>query len=350
MSSTTDKSRKVGQEYHCAKCGKPYVYPGGRSTCCPECNTQNLIDYYTERYSKTRGKRPGFLKAAMPRICQNCGADFVPSMPNELYCSARCAAVRNVMAMQGKPVSRVRGQRKAESRILTCVDCGAEFESARAPKRCPDCTKKHQRDYNSNWVRMRRQKQHPDAIDDPLPDASGLAPVRPAASFAKSTLAERTCRECGEAFRGGPRAWYCPECRTERKRRHGREAAARKRAGKVRPIGSTDTCAVCGEPYVVEGGLQKYCKQCAPEAVKLIDNAQSRDWNANNRERINELRRIGKYTLTCKICGSSFHGTSERCVYCSDDCRKIGRREISRVTEAKRRQLVRERSGNHGRQ
>ena len=26
----------------------------------------------------------------------------------------------------------------------------------------------------------------------------------------------RTCRQCGRTFWGGPRAWYCPECRKER--------------------------------------------------------------------------------------------------------------------------------------
>lgn len=29
----------------------------------------------------------------------------------------------------------------------------------------------------------------------------------------ESVVRLRTCRECGSQFYGGPRAWYCPECR-----------------------------------------------------------------------------------------------------------------------------------------
>lgn len=36
------------------------------------------------------------------------------------------------------------------------------------------------------------------------------------AASKKSTLATRTCRQCGVKFTGGPRAWYCPECREAR--------------------------------------------------------------------------------------------------------------------------------------
>ena len=33
----------------------------------------------------------------------------------------------------------------------------------------------------------------------------------------------RECIQCGAAFKGGPRAWYCPECREERQRAQQRE-------------------------------------------------------------------------------------------------------------------------------
>ena len=56
---------------------------------------------------------------------------------------------------------------------------------------------------------------------------------------APKTLGIRTCRQCGSEFLGGPRAWYCPTCRQERKKRHDREFKERKRAGKVIPVGSS---------------------------------------------------------------------------------------------------------------
>lgn len=38
---------------------------------------------------------------------------------------------------------------------------------------------------------------------------------------------DRICRTCGAQFSGGPRAWYCPDCRRERariqKQRYNRE-------------------------------------------------------------------------------------------------------------------------------
>lgn len=29
---------------------------------------------------------------------------------------------------------------------------------------------------------------------------------------------DRTCIRCSRSFQGGPRAWYCPDCRKERQR------------------------------------------------------------------------------------------------------------------------------------
>lgn len=82
---------------------------------------------------------------------------------------------------------------------------------------------------------------------------------------------ERICRTCGRNFKGGPRAWYCPECREERKK----ERAAKYRKGKPkRPLGSKDFCQNCGKEYTVESGLQKYCPECQPEMHKKIDNEQ----------------------------------------------------------------------------
>ena len=93
----------------------------------------------------------------------------------------------------------------------------------------------------------------------------------------------RTCRQCGASFDGGPRAWYCPTCRAERKR----EATARYR-GKGRkadrPIGSTDKCVVCGTEYVVKCARQKYCPGCAYEAVRAVDRPASRAWNQAHKD------------------------------------------------------------------
>ncbi len=93
----------------------------------------------------------------------------------------------------------------------------------------------------------------------------------------------RTCRECGAVFDGGPRAWYCPDCRQARQK----AAAARYNAkGRKadRPIGSTDQCVICGKDYVVKAARQKYCPACAYEAVREVDRPASRAWNQSHKE------------------------------------------------------------------
>ena len=93
----------------------------------------------------------------------------------------------------------------------------------------------------------------------------------------------RICRQCGAVFDGGPRAWYCPACRLVRSR----EADARKRKkGRkaARPLGGIDKCTVCGKEYVVKSGRQKYCPDCAYEAVRKVDRPASRAWNQANKE------------------------------------------------------------------
>lgn len=65
---------------------------------------------------------------------------------------------------------------------------------------------------------------------------------------------------------GGPRAFYCPNCRRIRQREANERA--RKRGGATRPIGSIDKCKLCGAEYVVNSGRQKYCSdECQREAV-----------------------------------------------------------------------------------
>lgn len=94
---------------------------------------------------------------------------------------------------------------------------------------------------------------------------------------------DRVCRQCGMVFRGGPRAWYCPDCRAERQ--HDADARYRSKGRKAdRPLGSIDHCTVCGNPYTVKAARQKYCPDCAKEAVRAADRPKSRQWNQEHKE------------------------------------------------------------------
>lgn len=149
----------------------------------------------------------------------------------------------------------------------------------------------------------------------------------------------RECIQCGAAFKGGPRAWYCPECRAERIKAQSREAKRRKKTGNTRELGSTDICQRCGKPYIVNSGNQMYCPECSEEAVKEIDRKQSLEYYHENKEVINPARNIKRRVPArrCAFCGRDFEARSNK-KYCSPECRKKGQ-ELMRKVYEERRQL-----------
>lgn len=154
---------------------------------------------------------------------------------------------------------------------------------------------------------------------------------------AASTLRDRVCRTCGAIFSGGPRAWYCPDCRAERTKKTNREYKARAKAGNARQIGSTDICQICGKEYTVTGGLQRYCPQCAPDAVREIDRAQSREWMAEHREEAAARKKeIAKKRRVCKVCQKVFY-SAEPTVTCSSECAKVLKSYKQAMADHKRR-------------
>lgn len=155
------------------------------------------------------------------------------------------------------------------------------------------------------------------------------------------TLRPRTCRECGRSFPGGPRAWYCPACRRERKQEQARAAKARKREGDTRPLGSLDRCARCGAEYRVQGGLQRYCPACAPLAVAEVDRAQGLAWYAAHRDEINPVRNAArrKGVSVCVVCGAEFP-TQGRRVTCGEACDMERRRRQAQEAEARRSEII----------
>lgn len=158
-----------------------------------------------------------------------------------------------------------------------------------------------------------------------------------AAKIRSTTLRDRICRGCGCSFQGGPRAWYCPSCRAERKRESQRRF---QRNGAVRKLGSIDLCVICGKPYVVEGGLQKYCKACAPDAVRAKDRAASLRWNRENTtpEERRETRQAASAAIPCKICGKLFI-PADGSRTCSPECAAENRRRNHKSWEEKNKDV-----------
>ena len=154
----------------------------------------------------------------------------------------------------------------------------------------------------------------------------------------KSNLHPRTCRTCGTSFLGGPRAWYCPDCREDRKREADRRSSERRRAGIARELGSIDFCVRCGEPYTIEGGLQKYCPDCRPDAIREMDQIQGMEYYHRTKDKNNPIRNVRRQIppRPCAICGTMIQPRNSRTT-CSDECAKEQRRRWQAVGDYKRR-------------
>ena len=146
----------------------------------------------------------------------------------------------------------------------------------------------------------------------------------------KSTIRDRVCRQCGVTFPGGPRAWYCPNCRQQRYRE---SKAKYQKRGPERPIGSTDKCSIFGKEYIVNAGRQRYCPDCAPAAIRENDRAASRQYALENNGRKQELRAAN--LKICVVCGEPF-ASSTPTVTCSQKCAAIHKKEIQKKHDAKR--------------
>lgn len=107
----------------------------------------------------------------------------------------------------------------------------------------------------------------------------------------KNNMLPRTCRECGAVFLGGPRAFYCPECRAVRIKEGCKKCKERMKTESHVPLGSIIPCELCGVGIVKRGGNQHFCPECAKKHLKEVDNAQSQEWKKNNPEKYREAKR-----------------------------------------------------------
>ena len=114
--------------------------------------------------------------------------------------------------------------------------------------------------------------------------------------------------------------------------------ARRHRTGSARHLGDTDKCVVCGADYIVTGGNQRYCPNCAPSAVAEKDRQQSLEWYAENKAEHNparnEKRRVKQ--VACTVCGKLFDCGGKPTKVCSPECKEKRRKQWQREADAKR--------------
>lgn len=155
--------------------------------------------------------------------------------------------------------------------------------------------------------------------------------------MSSANLRDRTCRSCGAVFPGGPRAWYCPKCRQERRGEASRLYKYRKMHGWTRSLGGIYQCAICGQPYVLRGANQRYCPDCAPRAIKKADAEQGLAYYRSMSNKINPARNTKRRAMErpCAWCGKLFSNRPhKRC--CSEECQELARLYRQRKADAKR--------------
>ena len=149
------------------------------------------------------------------------------------------------------------------------------------------------------------------------------------------------CRDCGKTFPGGPRAWYCPDCRKLRKKDAEARCKARRSCGLTRKIGSVGHCEVCGKEYKVASARQRYCKTCAPRAVAEIDRKQALKYYEAHKDDNNPTRNAKQRKLhqdrMCVVCGAQYKCDGTRRATCGSDCAKALNRDRQRRADSKRR-------------
>ena len=90
------KSRVIGQEYPCAKCGKPFTMTGGTQKYCPECAhsaSMEVIRAHKRDYARENSEayRDGKVRRHTDRtVCVICGKAFTSDRSN-VTCSRECA-------------------------------------------------------------------------------------------------------------------------------------------------------------------------------------------------------------------------------------------------------------------
>lgn len=152
-------------------------------------------------------------------------------------------------------------------------------------------------------------------------------------------LQTHICKQCGYSFTGGPRAYYCLNCRTKRQRESNRDYKARKKTGELRKHGSIDTCECCGKEYIVNASLQRFCPDCQKPHMLEYDRISGLEYYHNNKDNINpsryDKRRIGP--RKCAWCGKEFE-TNNKSLTCSPECGKQRKNALWREYYKKRKE------------
>lgn len=308
----------------CLICGKE-IDPDKRLVlyCSPECAKEAQRAAYRRWYQRAKSGA-----CAVPKICPICGREVPEPSGSRKYCSDACAKAAR------RQTTKIWVEKnlwpKQDDRHV-CRVCGKEIVEPNRRKYCSDeCAMEARRaQCRKNSAEWAKRNEHDTSTQDTRTDR------------VRKVYMTRTCAMCGREYLGHMRSKYCDSCLPEARREAQRRHKERKQSGEARQLGSIDQCVRCGKDYIVKGALQRYCPECAPIAVKEVDNAQSREWAKANpgamaaaKERERAKPKPANY-MVCPICGETFAKTPHRRKYCSDACAAEGMR--ARYREYRRR-------------
>lgn len=247
------------------------------------------------------------------RICKQCGKQFLKSGAMRDFCSTACRKDyqreyrrRYYQANKAAKLEREKEGRAGEKRVRLCEICGAALPGRRQ-RYCSDQCR------NEAYRRV-----------------AGTGTGQEKRAYKCASVQQKACQDCGVVFAAHPRAKRCPACGMAAKMDYVLSYNARKKAGLARAIGSTDTCTVCGQPYIVSGGMQRMCASCRAQKKKAEchEYYHKKMEKEGEREKFNARRHEKKWRAfepvgrKCKQCGQVFAPDKTRYRYCSEDCRR----------------------------
>lgn len=146
------------------------------------------------------------------------------------------------------------------------------------------------------------------------------------------------CIDCGKLIYRPIKCIRCEACQLAINQERNK---VRQRAKPARPLGSTDICTICGKPYIVESGLQKYCPDCRETATRASIARKKNAYMAEKRKdpeaaaQMREAKQAALSPSLCATCGKPFI-SKFGAIYCCEACRKEGKRKYYQTYDSKR--------------
>ena len=169
----------------------------------------------------------------------------------------------------------------------------------------------------------------------------------------KSPFKTLICPICGKVEERHIKCKLCAACQEEKKKKAYAEWKLRRAAGKTRTIGELYPCEACGKLYMLCSGTQRYCPDCAEKefsanmrkaAIQRYEAAKSKDPDFLEKRQQRKPLPDADWRA-CVVCGKAFKSDGTFTLYCSAECKQIGKK-AQNIESDKARRINKKNSGN----